>query len=110
MKFATNVSQVWAFGAIKLSVILFYRRIFRGTVFDMCSKAMMAIITIWTLSFFFSFLFECGTHFGRNWSTLKVLLAECAPQHEYQQAMSVSDVLTDVMILVMPIPFVSLNT
>lgn len=106
MKFILNVTQVWAFGAIKLSVIFFYRRIFRGKGFEICSKAMMAIIIAWTLSFFFSFLFGCGTNFEANWSTLEALLTECHPQHTYQQAMAVSDVLTDALILAIPIPLV----
>ena len=67
---------------------------------------MIGIVVTWTLSFFFSYLFECGTNFGANWSTLEVLLTECNQQHVYQEAMAVSDVLTDALILIMPIPLV----
>ena len=101
-----NVSQVWAFSGIKLSVIFFYRRIFRGRFFEIFSKIMIVIVVSWTLSFFFSYLFECGTNFGANWSTLEVLLTECNQQHVYQQAMAVSDVLTDALLLIMSIPLV----
>ncbi len=101
-----NLTQVWAFGAIKLSVLFFYRRIFRGKIFDISTKVMMGIVIAWTLSFFFAFLFTCGTNFGANWSTLKALLTQCHAQHTYQLAMAISDVLTDGLILVIPIPLV----
>lgn len=106
MKFVINLTQLWAFGAIKLSVLFFYRRIFKGKIFDICTYVMICIVVAWTLSFFFAFLFQCGTNFGANWSTLKALLTQCHAQHTYQLAMAVSDVLTDGLILLIPIPLV----
>ena len=106
MKWAFNLTQVVTFGAIKLSVICFYRRIFRGKIFDICSKTLIVIVGAWTIAFFFTVFFECGTNFWALWSTLAVLLSHCTDDVMYIKAMSISDVITDGLILVLPIPIV----
>ena len=63
MKWASNLTQAVIFGAIKLSVIFFYRQIFRGKIFDLCSKSLMVIVGAWTIAFFFTVFFERGTSF-----------------------------------------------
>ena len=71
---AFNLLQVLKLGAIKLSVVFFYKRIFRGKAFEICSKSIIIIISVWTASFFFTIMFECGTGFKYLWSTLLDIL------------------------------------
>ncbi len=106
MKFAFNLLQVIVLGTIKLSVILFYRRIFRGKAFDYYSKGMIVVVGAWWIAFFFSFLFECGIHFEYLWSTLLNLVTHCADEEIFFKAYAISDVVIDGLILVMPIPIV----
>ena len=100
--------SVLVLGTVKLSVVFFYRRVFRGSHFDVYSKAMIALILLWTTAFFFTVLFECRTDFKYLWSTLHDLLTHCSDDVLYQKAMIISDVITDALIIVMPLPVVSI--
>ena len=106
MKWAFNLLQVIILGTIKLSVIFFYRRIFRGKAFNYYSKGMIAVVSAWSTAFFFTVFFECGTHFKYLWSTLLNLLTYCSNDMMYLKAYAISDVITDGLILAMPIPLV----
>ena len=106
MKYAFNLLQVIILGTIKLSVIFFYRRLFRGKTFDRYSKGMMAVVGFWTTAFFLSVLFECGTRFEYLWSTLLNLISHCAHEEIFFKAFAVSDVIIDGLILAMPCPIV----
>ena len=101
-----NLLQVIILGTIKLSVIFFYRRIFRGTAFNYYSKGMIAVISAWSIAFFFTVFFECGTHFEYLWSTLFNLVTHCTKVLMYLKAYAILDVITDGLILAMPIPLV----
>ncbi|KAI1382875.1 uncharacterized protein F4822DRAFT_435250 [Hypoxylon trugodes] len=104
---AFDLVQCFAFGTAKLSVLFFYRRIFRGDVFRIISMTMIVTVVIWTLAFFFAILFRCGTQFWALWAPLKFLLANCYASTPMFQAFSISDVITDVLILAMPIYWTS---
>ncbi|KAI1321388.1 hypothetical protein F5Y16DRAFT_70421 [Xylariaceae sp. FL0255] len=94
--------QVWAFGLAKLSVLYLYRRIFATPVFRLLSMLAIIFVGIWTLGFFFSYLFSCGTRFWANWSPLFVLLEDCFDTTPYFFALAITDVITDVIILALP--------
>lgn len=100
--------QCFAFGTAKLSVLFFYRRIFVSSsdVFGWLSLGMVGVVVIWTLGFFFAILFRCGTQFWALWAPLKFLLANCYGSTPMFQAFCISDVITDVLILAMPIYWV----
>ena len=40
-------------GVTKLSVLLLYKRIFKGKVFDVCTWILLFLSLTWTISFFF---------------------------------------------------------
>ena len=109
MKFAFNLMQAIILGTIKLSVISFYRRIFRGRTFDYYSKGMIIVVIAWSIAFFFSVLFECRTHFEYLWSTLLNLATHCTDEELFFKAYAISDVIVDGLILAMPIPIVGLQ-
>ncbi|KAI1758776.1 hypothetical protein GGR53DRAFT_205421 [Hypoxylon sp. FL1150] len=104
---AFDLVQCFAFGAAKLSVLFFYRRIFRGKLFEVLSTAMIVVVVLWTFGFFFAILFRCGTQFWALWAPLKFLLANCYASTPMFQAFCISDVITDVFILAMPIYWTS---
>lgn len=74
--------------------------------FDYYSRGMIAIVGTWTIAFFFTVLFECGTKFEYLWSTLLNLLTHCTNDLMYLKAYAISDVITDGLILATPIPIV----
>lgn len=101
--------QILAMGFIKLSFVFFFRRIFvtgGSNVFRIISMAVISIIVAWMTAFFFWFLFSCGTNFSSRWTTVRTLHAHCPTDIESDLALAISDFLTDVFVLTLPIPMV----
>lgn len=96
-----------ALGLIKLSVLFFYRRIFRGRAFDILNWILITLVVLWTLGFFLVQVFDCRTHFFTNWGPVKDL-EKCLNPFNQLFAYSISDVIIDVFILVLPVPLVSI--
>ena len=99
---------VLALGSVKLSLMFFYRRVFRigdSKTFDRIMFSVVAIIIAWTVSFFFALMFECGTHFDYIWRRFE---NRCVKGLILQVGFAVSDFVTDFIVLIFPIPFVSL--
>lgn len=99
---------VLALGSVKLSFMFFYRRVFRigdSKSFDRVMFSVVAIIIVWTASFFFSLMFECGTHFNYIWAKFE---NRCVEGVKLQVGFAVSDFITDFIILGFPLPFVRL--
>ena len=94
------------FGLIKLSVLLFYRRIFLGRLFKMYSLLMCIFIFLWSFSFFFATAFQCGTHISAWWTSVSTINRYCDKTATLELAFGITDVITDVMVLVIPLPIV----
>lgn len=99
--------QILALATIKLSILFFYRRIFRGRAFDIASWFLIGVVGIWAVTFFIAILAACGTSIAANFQTLGDLKTECVDTFEILIALAVSDVAVDLAILIMPIPLVS---
>ena len=102
--------MVLAFGMIKLSITFYCRRIFvigRGSLFDWITKVAIAIVLLWTIGCLFAFIFSCGTHIFANWGSSQDWVTYCGPSEDVNSAFVISDLITDVMVLCMPLPVVS---
>lgn len=100
---------VVAYGCIKLSVLFFYRRLFvNGTsrTFDYITKVAIGIIAAWTLAFFFAEIFFCGVHPERDWGPL-IDLKSCVDGFKYDDGFFISDLITDILVICLPIPLVN---
>ncbi|KAI1400530.1 hypothetical protein F4819DRAFT_497238 [Hypoxylon fuscum] len=92
----------------KLSIVLFYRRIFRGKAFSLLSSILLGVISIWGVSFFFATLFECMPVHA-VWQTLfgtpehQVYCYDAVPMFI---ATAITNMIVDIAILALPIPFV----
>ena len=94
-----------AFGLVKLSITYFYRRLFvtrRGSAFDWATIATIVIVGLWTVSFFFGFLFGCGTHVSFNWGSVEDE-SHCTALLDLDNALVVSDLITDIIVLCLPL-------
>ena len=110
MQTAFDLIHPTALGLLKLSVIFFYRRIFRGSVFNIISQLTIGIVILWILAFTITIAAACGTHFAANWASLLTLKEECVDTFRMLLAYSISDVIVDLVIIVMPIPLVRIFT
>ncbi|MCJ1469122.1 hypothetical protein MMC07_007755 [Pseudocyphellaria aurata] len=101
--------ELLGFGLVKLSVIFFCRRIFCDVFknnFDMITKFLITLVIIWSVGFTFAMIFECGTSFWALFSTAENLVKNCAKTLKLAEAFVISDVITDLMILCLPLPMV----
>lgn len=90
----------------KCSLLFFYRRIFRGTSFSYVTWATIGLATTWGVSYFFALLFKCNPLSAYIRYGLKAPSLHCANPYQIYYSLSISDVLIDVIILIIPIPFV----
>lgn len=104
--------MILAYGFIKLSVTFLYRRLFvtgKGTLFDWATKVSISVVILWTLTFLFGFLFGCGTHFSAAWGSLNDAALYCGATLDLDNALVVSDLITDILILCLPLPVVRIR-
>jgi hypothetical protein len=90
---------------IKLTVFFFYRRIFIGKWFNVCSLFLIALSVVWFVYAILSWLFYCGTHFKEDveggWPVCPLW------GFEIQMGVFALDSFIDFCLLVLPMPFVS---
>ena len=101
--------MVLAYGFIKLSITLFYRRIFvasKGTIFDWATVIATVMVVLWTVAFFFANMFPCGIHISANWGSVLEAKTYCQSTFDVSNALVVSDLVTDVVLLCLPLPVV----
>ena len=67
---------------------------------------MCGMIALWSLSFFFAFAFQCGTDITNWWTSAATIKAYCDNTNALTVGFVISDVITDVMILIIPLPIV----
>ena len=106
------ILMVLAFGIIKLSITFYCRRIFvavKGSLFDWITKIAILIVLLWTIGCLFAFIFSCGIHISANWGNIRDLIMYCGPSDNVSSAFVVSDLITDVMVLCLPLPVVSVQ-
>lgn len=109
---AVTLLQTAALTFIKISCMLFYQRIFRSAspVANALIYPLIALISIWGVGFFVSFLFACNTHFDYFWTNLENQLKCPADLSKIDLSLSISDVIMDFIILIFPMPWVSYSS
>ena len=107
LEFPFDLIQILALATIKLSILFFYRRIFRGPAFEIGSWVLIGVVAAWAITFFVAILAACGTSIAANFQTLGALKGECVNTFDILIALAVSDVAVDLAILIMPVPLVS---
>lgn len=103
INFAQQLSSTLTFGLTKLSVLLFYKRVFRGDTFNAAVWTMMGIVGVWFVAFFFANLLQCYP-ISVNWVDSGAQNTSCINTNMMYIAQAWTDMLTDVMILSLPIP------
>ena len=99
---------------IKVSFLLFYRVVFvydKWRFFDprnLIINSMIGIVILWDLGFSLTLLSACRADFRAHWSTTttKELTAKCINTFLMMWALSISDFITDLIILLIPLPMI----
>lgn len=106
---ATLLIASFSLGLTKISVILLYRRIFSSSAqnlyFSIATWGLIAFTVMWIITFFFAILFQC-VPFHTNWDTYGGTDATCYFPNPVYEAQGWTDSITDLFILIIPIPCV----
>ena len=102
--YAQDIIEKLAYGSIKLSVLLFYRRIFCTPRFLKTNDIVIALTAMWTVSFFVVEIFICALHPAILWTykNAQEKKAQCADSSMVLLWFAITDVLGDIVILSMP--------
>ncbi|KAI0869413.1 hypothetical protein GGS24DRAFT_478871 [Hypoxylon argillaceum] len=104
--YVTNAVQISALGPTKLSVLLFYRRVFgvEKRCFNIMSITLMTLVTIWTIGFFFTNIFSY-TPVSDFW-TKPPGESHRSFDHvtEMFNAQCFADMTLDIFIVILPLP------
>jgi len=65
---------------------------------------MIAVIVAWVIGYFFTLLFLCGTDFKAYWTSSYTEEHYCLPTAPVHLGYAVSDVVTDILTILLPIP------
>ncbi|KAJ8130705.1 hypothetical protein O1611_g2929 [Lasiodiplodia mahajangana] len=90
----------------KISILLFYRRIFRGQKFSAITIALMVLSGAWGVSFFFATLFNCFP-ISYAWTSpngTPEFEAHCYDPNPMFYGSAVSNMIVDIFILLIPAP------
>ena len=105
MLYAGQLSQTIAIGTAKISVLLLYRRIFRGDTFNKVTYGLLALVLGWTIAFLFANMLEC-VPIDQSWVAAPGQGGNPHCIHAIAMYFSqvYSDVILDISILIVPIP------
>ncbi|KAI1394174.1 uncharacterized protein F4822DRAFT_39417 [Hypoxylon trugodes] len=110
VEFSTISMLPLTLGSVKASFLFFYRRIFSvNKTTDKFLISMIVTVAIWTVTFFFAVVFECGLNFWAIWGdSLKVenLTAHCVKTMDLALSIGITDFITDVVIIIIPVPLI----
>ncbi|KAF9741992.1 hypothetical protein PMIN06_006415 [Paraphaeosphaeria minitans] len=98
-----------ATGCVKLSTLYLYRRIFpveTMRTFNILSNLLVVVCALWTIAFLFSNVFGCGIHFQCSWASFQEISTCCTDKFLNRVVLMISDLITDVLIWLLPIPVV----
>jgi len=104
--------SVPAHGFIKMSFVLFYRRLFLvDKTIQRCRNiylhGLAAVVISCTVAFFMAILFSCRGHVAAWWQPPETRHESCIDISSMLLAFTISDFVTDVMIIATPMPWVS---
>ncbi|ROW09045.1 hypothetical protein VMCG_02773 [Cytospora schulzeri] len=105
-EFASELLSIVSLACAKASIVISYRRIFRGKRFSTVSMILLILIAIWGIAFFFGQLFDCSP-IAANWDVFgKYPHANCINPLPMYYGLAASDVVMNLFILAVPQPLV----
>ena len=103
--------QVVALACIKISLMFYYRAIFNvqggSGIFNITSLVVIVFIITWAIAFFFGFLLNCPGNLSAEWTSYALNLKYCWNVQSFLLWYSWTDFVSDVVVLIFPIPSVN---
>ncbi|KAF2709231.1 hypothetical protein K504DRAFT_406182 [Pleomassaria siparia CBS 279.74] len=106
MEYAFVLVGILAIGLIKLSVSLLYWHIFSKVKFRRFLTVWIVFLVLWTTGFIIAELLECGVHPLKIFGSRQDVKDYCPAVHDIGYALAGSDIATDLITLLIPLPLV----
>ena len=95
-----------SYGLVKLSIILFYRRLFvvgKTGAFNFITVGVATVVGLWTIAFLCVFIFGYRFRFTAHWGTV---LGGRSYRFSFkmEEAMAASDLVLDIFVFFLPFP------
>ncbi|RAL17774.1 uncharacterized protein BO97DRAFT_402275 [Aspergillus homomorphus CBS 101889] len=100
-----NLCYALTLPTIKLSILLMYRRLFPTKTFGYATAAVGAIVLGWMISVVLAQILTC-LPVDAAWNLSKAADSHCIDQMKFYYGNSISNLLTDVIILCLPLPLI----
>ena len=88
---------------VKVSILLFYRRLFITAKFKLATNIVAVIVVLWWIAVLLAQIFQCRPIQGIWDSTIK---ASCVKKSTYYIGVAVPNIVTDVALLCLPVQMV----
>lgn len=100
--FAGQFLYLFTIGLVKVSIVLFYKRIFVTNGFKKVAWGLLVLIGMWLTAFFLTTLFQSWP-ISRNWTGVGENIMDAKVMYV---ALAASDLALDIIILVTPLPVI----
>ncbi|KAF2865698.1 hypothetical protein BDV95DRAFT_599405 [Massariosphaeria phaeospora] len=102
--FAGQMLYTWGISMVKFSIVAFYWKLFRVTA-RVPILIVASICAIWLIAFTFVFIFACDP-VRASWDITIGPTAKCIDIKTLYVAAAIPNVLTDVLLILLPLPYV----
>lgn len=75
-------------------------------MFRRVTTATIIIIATWAVAFELAFVFICKGHFAAWWISVQTFSTYCHPEFNLEVGFASTDCITDVIVIVLPLPLV----
>lgn len=109
MGYIGQILYVATLGCVKLSLLLFMQRIFPTTGMKRAIRGVLVFVLCFTVTCIFLFAFQCDTpeyYFAKVKGEANPKAGVCLPPKVVYYPMSGINIVTDVVIWLMPVPMV----
>jgi len=99
-----SIIYVLCLGFAKFSILFLYSKLSQLKWFNICVYALMAVVITYSIGIIFALIFPCQP-ISANWD-LSITDYKCIDKAAIYLATAAVNVITDLMILLLPIPMV----
>ncbi|KAF2147766.1 hypothetical protein K461DRAFT_325195 [Myriangium duriaei CBS 260.36] len=106
-QYALQIMAYIGDGLTKLSILFLYRRLFPNPAYNIANTIWCIVIGAWAIAFIFGTVFQC-TPINTVWLSpfAEATPGKCADTMPFYAAGAITDLITDVLVLALPIPMV----
>ncbi|MCJ1246110.1 hypothetical protein MMC30_003315 [Trapelia coarctata] len=99
--FVTQFFYIFSVAPVKISILLFYKRIFITRGFSIAANSVLTFVMLWSIAFFFVTLFQAWP-ISYNWTGIGTPI-----QYDIMyDVCAATDILSDLLTLCLPIPMI----